>query len=122
MSNKEKYIKSLEKNIGISIGLIKRLSPEVYTFYLQNRDKIKPFFHEKRLYISVSDKDLINQVYKTLYGYEPIGNPVGGGFLFSHSDFGDYLDKINFKTNLSYGKGFIPSDEINKLIDPIIKK
>jgi len=62
-------------------------------FYIQNRENIKIEEYNKEILFTILDDNLGREIYKKIYGFEPIGNDIGH-FFFGEKDIEKYLDKI----------------------------
>lgn len=118
----ERWYKSIEEKVGLPMDLIKRLDSTHYSFYLQNKDKIKIEEHNKEISFTILDNNLGKEIYEKIYGFEPIGSDIGH-FFFGENDIDKYLDIIGFRVPERDNKlridgipesRFITSKEINK--------
>lgn len=62
-------------------------------FYLQNRENVKIEEYNNEILFTILDDNLGKEIYKRIYGFEPVGNDMGH-FFFGGKEIDKYLDKI----------------------------
>ena len=116
---KERWEKSIEKNVGLPIDLIRKLDSTHLSFYLQNRKRMRIERNDNGKILYFVDKRLRGKISKAL------GIKSSKEFIFNEDEFDDYLDKVGFrgaKISTEPMMRYISSEEIDKQIDKQIDK
>jgi len=86
----QKYKENFRENFGVSIELMREVDNVHYSFYLQNRDKMKIERDNDGKIVYFVDKKLQKKISKTL-------SKNCRGFIFTEKDLDDYLNRIGFR-------------------------
>ena len=118
------FVNNIEEKTGLPIGLIRKLDPTHFSFYLQNKDKMKIEERDGKIKYVIKNINLIRKYYSTKEeSNKRLLVSIFETLTIGEKEFDNFLDRIYFrgpKINTKYRTKFLTSKQIDKLIDDIL--
>ena len=92
MNLSDKSKENIEKITGLSIEVIRRISPLPFGFYIQNSDKITIGSPGEEVYFKIKNRKLRGDINKVL-----LRNRENRADYFSEEEIEEYLHRIDYK-------------------------
>ena len=120
----ERWIESIEDNVGLSADIIRATPPDHLSFYLQNRNNVKISRDENSNIFYTLLGDLVAEYYcykEGRAGFKSLLDIPLGRVTINEDEMDTYLDRIDFR-GPKIGVGptrYVSSNEINRILDEI---